>query len=272
MDIEAELARRGGIARRSALVAAGATVREVNAAVDAGALLRGRRGWYASARLPAPFVTAFRLGGRLAATDAARSHGLWVLRSRTVHVWVPPQTARVPVSRGVRLHWDRPWPDDEPLRVSITHALLQLGRTVGVEDMLVALESALEKRLIGPDDVARHAACPARLHAALSFIRDDAGSGIETLARWRLRLVGVEARPQVGIAGVGRVDLVIGRSLIVELDGRSTHDFENDRRRDLFAATDGYVTLRFSATQVLTQWPEVERAILAAMERGLHLL
>ncbi|QHC65257.1 DUF559 domain-containing protein [Rathayibacter sp. VKM Ac-2759] len=139
--------------------------------------------------------------------------------------------------------------------------------------MLVALESALEKRLLDRDDVDRiRAACPARLHAALGFVRDDAGSGLETLARWRLHLIGVDARTQVWIAGVGRVDLLIGSSLIIELDGRSTHDFENDRRRDLFAAKDGYVTLRFSATQVLTAWPEVEAAVLAAIERGLHRL
>ncbi|KQQ06240.1 hypothetical protein ASG06_06935 [Rathayibacter sp. Leaf185] len=70
----------------------------------------------------------------------------------------------------MRLHWDPAWPDDEPLRVSIGHALLQLGRTVGVEDMLVALESALEKRLLDRDDVDLiRSACPARLHAVIDF-------------------------------------------------------------------------------------------------------
>ncbi|WP_442965601.1 MULTISPECIES: endonuclease domain-containing protein [unclassified Rathayibacter] len=87
-----------------------------------------------------------------------------------------------------------------------------------------------------------------------------------------MHLSGIDARAQVWIAGVGRVDLLIGSSLIIELDGRSTHDFENDRRRDLFAAKNGCVTLRFSATQVLTAWPEVEAAIRTAIERGLHRL
>lgn len=243
-------------------------------AVSEGAIVRGRRGWYASARLPQPALTAFRFGGRLAATDAARSYGLWVLRARQLHVWVPPAASRlVAPPPGVRLHWDPAWADDEPLRVSIGHALLQLGRVLDAEHLLVALESALEKRLLDGDDLAQlRARCPKRLHRALAFVRDDAGSGVETLARWRLHLRGVDCRAQVWIAGVGRVDLLIGRTLIVELDGRSTHDFENDRRRDLFAAVDGYVTLRFSATQVLTRWPEVERAILAAVERGLHRL
>lgn len=273
MDIEAELMRRGGIARRAALVATGATVRELNAAVVTGRLVRGRRGWYAAPNLPSEALTAFRLGGRLAATDAARSHGLWVLRSTQLHIHVGPHAARVVAPRGIRLHWDPALPGDEPLRVSPVHALLQLGRVVGEEDLLVALESALEKRILGPDDLADlRSACPDRLHALLAFARIDSQSGVETLARWRLHVVGVVARTQVHVPGVGRVDLLIGRTLIVELDGRSTHDFEKDRHRDLSATVDGYVTLRFSATQVLTRWPDVERAILAAIGHGLHLL
>ncbi|PPF62759.1 hypothetical protein C5C18_14205 [Rathayibacter tritici] len=273
MDFDTELSLRDGVASRSQLLAAGATGRDLTAAVSDGRLLRGRRGWYASPRLPPEALAAFRLGGRLAATDAARSHGLWVLRSPELHVHVGPHAARLTAPRGVRLHWDPVHPADEVLRVSPIHALLQLGRTVGDEDLLVALESALEKRILGSDDLAElRAACPHRLQALLVFARDDSQSGVETLARWRLHLIGVTARAQVYIPGVGRVDLVIGHSLIVELDGRSTHDFENDRRRDLHASIDGYVTLRFSASQVLTCWPDVERAILAAIARGLHLL
>ncbi|KQQ19004.1 hypothetical protein ASF48_16860 [Rathayibacter sp. Leaf299] len=273
MDLDAVLMRHGGTASRAALVEAGLSSRHLTAAVADGALVRGRRGQYASARLPSEVLTAFRIGGRLAATDAARSHGLWVLRSPRLHVHVAPSTARVDPPRDVRLHWDPAWPDDEPLRVSPAHALLQLGRSVGVEDMLVALESAREQRLVSRDDLVElRRLCPVRLHELLAFSRDDVQSGLESLARWRLRSMGVIAIAQAWIPGVGRVDLLIGRSLIIELDGRSTHDFENDRRRDTAAAVDGYVTLRFSASQVLTRWPEVERAIVSAISRGLHRL
>jgi very-short-patch-repair endonuclease len=273
VDLDRLMSLHGGVSSRPVLLAAGATARGLTAAVADGRLVRGRSGRYASPNLPPEALTAFRLGGRLAATDAARSHGLWVLRSPRLHVHVGPNAGRFTVPRGVRLHWDPARPDDEPLRVSVPHALPQLGRTLGAEDMLVALESALEKRLLGPDDLAElRAACPQRLQALLAFARDDSGSGVETLARWRLHSIGVECSTQARIPGVGRVDLLIGRTLIVEIDGRSTHDFENDRRRDLFAAVDGYVTLRFSATQVLTQWDDVERAVLSAIGRGLHRL
>ncbi|KZX19791.1 endonuclease domain-containing protein [Rathayibacter tanaceti] len=273
MDFDSLLAVHDGVLSRSSLLVAGATDRLLAAAVRDGRLVRGRRGQYASPRLPPEVLAAFRLGGRLAATDAARSHGLWVLRSPHLHVHVEAHAARIAAPRSVRLHWHAAHPGDERLRVSPVHALIQLGRSVGVEDLLVALESALEKRLLTTGAIAElQTACPARLLAALAFVRDDSQSGLETLARWRLHLRGITARAQVWIPGVGRVDLLIGRSLIIELDGRSTHDVENDRRRDLHASSDGYVTLRFSATQVLTQWPEVDRAILAAVERGLHLL
>ncbi|MBO0983323.1 type IV toxin-antitoxin system AbiEi family antitoxin domain-containing protein [Rathayibacter sp. SD072] len=273
MDIEAVLLRHGGTASRAALVESGMSTRRLAAAVADGALVRGRRGQYASPRLPPEVLTAFRIGGRLGATDAARSHGLWVLRSPQLHVHVVPNAARIGAPRGVRLHWDPAWPDDEPLRVSPPHSLLQLGRSVGVEDMLVAVESAREQRLVSRDDLVElRRLCPVRLHEVLDFCRDDAQSGLESLARWRLHLLGITAVAQAWIPGVGRVDLLIGRSLIVELDGRSTHDFENDRRRDTAAAVDGYVTLRFSAAQVLTRWPEVERAIVTAISRGLHRL
>lgn len=107
MDLEDELLRRGGVASRVVLLEAGATPRMLTKAVSEGAIVRGRRGWYASARLPQPALTAFRFGGRLAATDAARSYGLWVLRSRQMHVWVPPAASRlVAPPPGVRLHWD----------------------------------------------------------------------------------------------------------------------------------------------------------------------
>ncbi|MBF4460956.1 MULTISPECIES: endonuclease domain-containing protein [unclassified Rathayibacter] len=272
MDLRIELDRRGGIASRAALIRAGVTARQLTAAVAAGDVVRGLRGRYASAALPPALLAAFRLGGRLAATDAARSHGLWVLQSPLLHIWVSPNASRLRPPRGIRLHWDAPHSGDEPLRVSPVHALVQLGR-VGDEDLLVALESALEKRVLGPEDLAElRAGSPVRLYSLLDFARDDAQSGVETLARWRLHLAGIETRAQVHVPGVGRVDLLVGRSLIIEIDGRSTHEFEHDRRRDLVASANGYVTLRFSARQVLIAWPEVERAIRSAMERGLHIL
>lgn len=143
----------------------------------------------------------------------------------------------------------------------------------GVEGFLVALESALNKKLIAERDLdllARR--LPARFSAPVSFACVVAQSGIESLARWRLLQSGIVARPQVRIPTVGRVDLLIGNSLIVELDGREFHEFDEDRRRDANAAALSYVTHRYSYRQVLEEWPFVRSAIEAHMRLGLHLL
>ena len=96
-----------------------------------------------------------------------------------------------------------------------------------------------------------------------------AESGIETITRQLLRLLGLHVEPQVEIAGLGRVDLLVEGRLIVELDGREWHDeedsFEEDRRRDLVGAAQRYRTLRFTWFMVLFEWPLVEEAVFAAL-------
>ena len=81
-------------------------------------------------------------------------------------------------------------------------------------------------------------------------------------------------RPQVRIADK-RVDFLIGRRLVIEVDGAEYHidpvRFEADRTRDAELTTIGYIVLRFSYNQVIYRWHEVESAILASVTRGDHL-
>ncbi len=87
--------------------------------------------------------------------------------------------------------------------------------------------------------------------------------------------MGVEVRQQVRFRGVGRVDFLIGNGLIIEADGAEFHTsrtaFEEDRRRDALLTAQGYRVLRFSYTQIVSRWTEVEAAIRAAIDRGDHL-
>jgi very-short-patch-repair endonuclease len=81
--------------------------------------------------------------------------------------------------------------------------------------------------------------------------------------------------PQVGIPGVGRVDLLIGDRLVLEVDGRAFHsstpDFARDRERDLTLAGLGFRVLRLSYGQVVADWPASEAAIRAVVDAGEHL-
>lgn len=61
----------------------------------------------------------------------------------------------------------------------------------------------------------------------------------------------------------------------MQLDGFAFHSSSAERTRDL--AHDralialGYTVLRFSYTEVIYRWPEVERALARAIAQGAHL-
>lgn len=258
---------------RAELLAAGMTRRAIESALRAGSLIRLRRGVYADAGACEPVIRAALLGGAPACVSAARHHGLWILADmEPVHVGVKPRGHR----RGNEqvTHWDRDGVDSFGLP-TVVRALRQVLRCRGVEDFVVALESALHQNKIQDADLAwleAHANDAGR--EAIAFARRDAESGLETLVRWRLRHWGIDVRTQQGVVSVGRVDLLLGERLIVEVDGAENHAGPDHRHRDLVrdahAAAWGFVTLRFDYAMVVRDWPTVELAIRTHVDRGLH--
>lgn len=103
---------------------------------------------------------------------------------------------------------------------------------------------------------------------------DLAESGTETYVRLRLRAKGVRLRPQVEIGGVGRVDFLIGTSLVLEVDSRRHHmdpaAYERDRVRDQKLHSLGYRVVRLTYAQVMFGWAAVEDRLLAMIRAGLH--
>ena len=108
---------------------------------------------------------------------------------------------------------------------------------------------------------------------ALSLADGICESGTESITRFQLAKYQLPLRAQVWIGGK-RVDFLIGRRLVVEIDGAEYHidpeRFEADRTRDAELAALNYIVLRFSYNQVIYRWREVESAILAAIEHGDH--
>ncbi|MFG6443966.1 DUF559 domain-containing protein [Microbacterium sp. P07] len=259
----------------SGLRAQGWTRAEIDRAVATGAATRVRRGVYSSPSACDDAVAAAVHGGALHCITAARHEGLWVLSDDTrVHVGLRASDHSYPHVDGCTcvVHWDdRPTADAFGLP-SIPRVLREILRCSGVEEFFVALESALRHQLIdraGLDWLAAHSNDRGR--EALRLAKSDADSGLESLVRWRLRRRRLRVRTQVSIRGVGVVDLVIGERLIVEVDGRRNHDGPSLRHKDLVrdanAAVQGYVTLRFDYALVVHNWPLVERAILAQVDR-----
>lgn len=87
-----------------------------------------------------------------------------------------------------------------------------------------------------------------------------------------LQQVRVQVRPQVQIPGVGRVDLVVGNSLIVECDSERHHKYtEEDYARDLAAKALGFETLRLSYRQIFLEWDDTKEHLLRRLSTKAHL-
>ncbi|MFF1571768.1 endonuclease domain-containing protein [Leifsonia sp. NPDC058292] len=110
---------------------------------------------------------------------------------------------------------------------------------------------------------------PKWTHPIAASARPGSDSGIESIVRQRLSAAGHVVEQQVAVPGVGRVDLRVDGCLFVELDGFAYHSnraaFENDRARDIALAMQGGMRVRFSARQVLGEWPQVLDAIRAVL-------
>jgi very-short-patch-repair endonuclease len=205
-------------------------------ALDAGALVRARRGVYTASGVCSAVHRVAAHGGRVACITAARHLGLWVLTDdERPHAWLcDGQRSYHPSRCGCVEHWDAgplgP-PDATP---TLPRILLQIFRCHGVEEFFVVLESGLRQKLIDARGIRwLRARANGAMREALDLARDDADSGLESLLRWRLRGLGMTVRTQRSIAAVGRVDALIGDRLIVEADGVVNHDGAALRHKDL---------------------------------------
>ncbi|MDQ0649177.1 very-short-patch-repair endonuclease [Microbacterium natoriense] len=269
------LTAEGGMARTHTLLAMGVTARELSRAREAGEIVRPRQGLYAlPATSPQEFHAASH-GGIPAAGTAARLHGLWVLDDDTIHVWMGAEGRRLSACENCCLHWSAGRPEAGNLP-SIPQTLLQMLRCGGEESFFAALESALRQRLLSDHDRSRlRSELPRHLRWLLDFAREDADSGLESIVRLRLHRLGIDVRTQIVIHGTGRVDLLIGDRLLIEIDGKQNHDGRAERHKDLirdaFSAIWGYETLRFDFAMVIYEWDLVEHAIVAKIAAGAHL-
>ena len=266
------IACHGGVARRHRLLSAGATKRDIDAAVARGGVLRLREGVYGLPSAPAPVLEAARHGGEVACVSALRALGVWVLAEPSrLHVWLGGK-GRKHAHTGCRCvdHHDAGGAAFGIAPVAL--ALVQAARCSDEELFFAAYESAWNKGMLTRTDrewIRR--SVPARTRWLVELARPDAESGLESLLRLRLVRLGVSLECQVVIIGVGRVDFLAAGRVIIEVDGRQNHDGSSSRHKDLVrdaaAAAQGYETLRFDYALVVHEWHTVERAIIARLER-----
>lgn len=273
LDASHLLMRLGGVARGRELQAFGLTRQQLAAQVDADEIRRLRPGVFASPSTPDAVISAAEHGGALTCEAALAHHGVWTLAEHPpVHVWMGADGRRHPHEGCACVsHF---FAGTTTLGVaSVEDALVHLFRCAGHEAFFASFESAWRLRLLtrAARDRVR-AALPTSARWLVDFARADSDSGLESLVRLRLHLIGIRLACQVTIQGVGRVDFLAGDRLIIEVDGRLNHASaerrHNDLVRDAAASLLGYETLRFDYAQVVHDWPSVERAILAAVDRA----
>lgn len=117
------------------------------------------------------------------------------------------------------------------------------------------------------------AGAPHRVLRLLDRVDPLAGSGTESVTRFRLRTAHVGVRSQVEIEDLGRVDLLVGERLIVECDSKEHHNNvqrREDNRRDRVAVLGGYRVLRFDYDDVMFRWDTVLAEIMDIVRSRRH--
>lgn len=287
MSIEHSARSHGGAVATHELHADGYGQSTIRDAVRAGRIVRVRQGWYLERARPPALVEAVRIGGRLTCSSALRLQGIWVVEDQRLHVAVTPQSCQLrnPRDRSKRLanpspglvvHWTDLGNSESRLMVDPIEALADLATCTTPEFVAASAESLLHAQPQFSTRIhewASRASIP--VAHALAEVDGRSESGTEFIFRSRMLRRRVYCRPQVRIAGVGRVDFVIGERLVSEVDGATYHTdperFEADRRRDAVLSSMGYRVLRFSHRLVIDDWSVVEAAVLAAIVRGDHL-
>ncbi len=277
------------IVHRHDLLASGMSAQQITQAVRVNELLRVRRDHYALPGTDRHTLEAVRVGGRKACVSAAEELGIFALDARFTHVHIDRAGSRLRSAQnrfmplaalprnGVELHWspliDRA--DGSEYCVGPRDALAQIIRCQKPPFALAALDTALHQRIIHRedlDDVFAHVPRAGQLLRSRIDARVDAGQ--ETVLREIIRAGGLRCDIQVQIDGVGRVDTVVERCVIVEADSFAHHSsWESqvrDRERDRRAAMNGYVTLRLLYADIMFDPQGVIDAIRHLVEICRH--
>lgn len=250
----------------------GASRRDIERAVAAGAIIRFARGWYALPNANPDVVRAIKIGCRVGCLTGCGLHGLWVPPHAGAHCVYGAGCA--PPLRDPDQH-SHSTPQPKAPVWPLLDCLEQVVHRHSMESALIVLESALNQGVISQEELSGVLRVHPVRGAAIRRYLSSAESGSETRVRLFLRRRGVAVRPQVEIGGVGRVDLLVGRTLIVECDSRAHHadpqHYEIDRARDLAARDLGFDTARLSFRQVWQQWSGTRAVLVRQIQQGKHL-
>lgn len=261
MSIELALHAGGGCLRRRDLVTDGSGSRGLALLEGSGRVVKAGRGLYALPGTPADVVAARAAGGLVTCVSLAAHLGLPMLEPpEAPHVAVPGNRG-APTSRslppGTVIHWDSSVTARSVTRTgtapiaSTPEALLHVMSCLPRRDAVALIDSALNRShcTLAQLQALRPRSGRLRFDQVLRAVDGRSQSLPESFLRLALISAGLRAEPQVVLLGVGQVDLLVERLLVVEVDGFAYHsgrrEFREDRRRDRVAGTLDIPVLRF---------------------------
>ncbi|MEO7122181.1 MAG: DUF559 domain-containing protein, partial [Lacisediminihabitans sp.] len=254
----------GNLAATHELYAAGFHKQQLRVAVARGEIQRARQGWYSTPDVNLLLVQAARVGGRLGCISGAALHGLWLPPRENLHVIVDHTSCRLRTATNMRQrlaelpssvtpHWHLNSVGDPRLLLGPMACLEDVIRCQPPEYAMAIADSALrhpspwKPALITLSEwksLLERMPSRARMLGPADGICE---SGTESITWFRLAKFTLPIRRQVWIGGK-RVDFLIGRRLVVEIDGAEYHTdperFEADRTRDAELTALHYIVLR----------------------------
>lgn len=243
--------------------------------VASGAMTRVGYGWYARESADPNFITAARAGTRLGCVTACAAHGIWMPSNNTeLHVLaglgesVEAVESRVfSASKGLHtpiVH--RATGPKSQLVCPVDEAIEQVAKHHETEIALIAIESALNMKLV---DIRWVSAMLERLSQRQRMALEDfsfaSESGSETRVAHSMRKRGLTVHQQVPLFPNRhhRVDIVVGKSWVIECDSAMHHSaikkYELDRDRDLYLESHGFRVTRLSYRQIWQEWESTQQ-------------
>lgn len=238
--------------------------------VARGSLEHICRGWYALPGADPDAVAARRVGGALTAQSLLKKYNVWLPRDRRLHVRVRPHASDIDPRRAC---FHRLEPAATP-RDEIPLALQAMAHCSPRNDVVAAIDSVLDLGLARFEEIEAVARRYWKLRDAVNAAAHGSQAGGESQVRLFLRAHGIKFELQKQISPAGRVDLLVGDRLVIEVDGRAHHlgtQFEDDRRRDLLLLARGYLVVRLSYHQLWNDWEAAQQVLLDLVRRGDHL-
>ena len=274
-ELEAVIYASNGVVSSRQLYGIGLSRADVARLVRRGRLVSLRRRWFAAPSADERVVQAIRFGGVLSCVSVLEQFGVW--RPPGVGGLHVRFTRREKVSGGVQSHI-LPREIGEPLvRASDSglKSVLCALTCLPADDAVAVLDSARQRRLVLDDDLHELRRWTSSAGRRV-IVRSDglAESGVETVMRLLLTRLRVQFQAQVVIAGVGRVDFLLGDRLIIEVDGEAYHadsvQFQRDRERDRMLHALGFTVLRFTYRDVMGDLDAVEQLLIGKVRADAH--